>query len=274
MKSFLVRDDRETNAFTLVELLVTVSIIALLVSILLPALAKARGQARGAVCQSNLRQLVLANIGYATENMDCYVLAARDISGANNHRWHGARNSKDEPFNPRRSPLVGYLSDGQVRYCPEKVDFRHGDPWQWDFEDGCGGYGYNMTYIGSRIWKEGFAGARKPTRSTEVGTPAQTVMFTDSAMAKLDGGRSYYLEYSFAEPPFFLSEGQPNPDWGYASPSIHFRHNNRANVGWVDGHVDAQTRTPYEGKNVYGVKSDEMNLGWFKPLDNSLFDLR
>jgi len=45
------------KAFTLVELLVVVGIIVLLVAILIPSLTRARGQARSAVCQSNLHQL-------------------------------------------------------------------------------------------------------------------------------------------------------------------------------------------------------------------------
>jgi prepilin-type N-terminal cleavage/methylation domain-containing protein/prepilin-type processing-associated H-X9-DG protein len=58
---------KSKNAFTLVELLVVISIIALLVSILLPALGKAREQAKQVYCASNMHQLLLASTMYSDD---------------------------------------------------------------------------------------------------------------------------------------------------------------------------------------------------------------
>jgi len=55
-------------AFTLVELLVTISIIALLASILLPALGKARDAGRASACAGNLRSFGSALHIYASQD--------------------------------------------------------------------------------------------------------------------------------------------------------------------------------------------------------------
>ena len=57
----------KSRAFTIIELLVVVSIIALLIGILLPAIGKARDQAKLTQSQANLRNLATAHQSYAAE---------------------------------------------------------------------------------------------------------------------------------------------------------------------------------------------------------------
>lgn len=269
---------RTTRGFTLIELLVVISVIALLMAILVPALASARSSAKSLVCRSNVRQLVLANTSYAGENDGYYVRAASDMwDNAGLHRWHGARDSLDEPFDPNRSPLSGYLADGQINECPEKIGFARGEDWNTNFEQGCGGYGYNMAYLGSRFWQGGIGGPQAfkdayaaTAAVTELGTPSETLMFADTAMSNEQGT---YIEYSFAEPPFAVYAGKVMTGF-YMSPSIHFRHRSQASVGWADGHVGISRMACLKEENAYGVDSSQANLGWFEPVDNSLFDLK
>jgi len=59
---------KRAGAFTLVELLVVIGIIALLIAILLPALNKARAAGQTTQCLANIRQLQIALSGYMQDN--------------------------------------------------------------------------------------------------------------------------------------------------------------------------------------------------------------
>jgi prepilin-type N-terminal cleavage/methylation domain-containing protein len=70
------------KGFTIVELLVVISIIALLIGLLLPALGKARDSARLHQSSSNLRQVGAAHLMYASEWNDRQFQLSRDDFGA------------------------------------------------------------------------------------------------------------------------------------------------------------------------------------------------
>jgi len=264
------------KAFTLLELLIVISIIALLMAILMPALGTARLQAFSIVCRSNLSQLVLANIGYATENDGYLVPAASDfLDNAGYHRWHGYRDNLDEPFDPLRGPLVRYLGDGKVKECPGPVEFVKAHKWEISFEQGCGGYGYNMLYLGSRLWQKGFGSGDPKSYSmttplAKIAKPSATLMFADTAFYQ---NNKYLIEYSFIEPRYRVRNGTVKTN-SFPVPSIHFRHKQCANVGWADRHVTPEKIADYHTGHEFYTDSAKMNLGWFDPIDNSPFDLQ
>lgn len=78
---------RNHRAFTLVELLVVIGIIALLVAILLPALGKAREASYRAKCMSNQRQLVQALMLYAQDWRGLTPPRATSTSGTVTSLW-------------------------------------------------------------------------------------------------------------------------------------------------------------------------------------------
>jgi prepilin-type N-terminal cleavage/methylation domain-containing protein len=149
------------SAFTLIEVLVVVAIIALLVAILLPSLARARDQARTGVCASNLRQLYYGWSMYAQDNDGRYPGATHDFG----MDWLGYDN--EDLVNPGsghgRAPENGrifkYMSHQAKAYtCPA-----HAKP-NWA-QEGFWYYSYQSVGIMSGAKAEQVIGAHYPRKN-------------------------------------------------------------------------------------------------------------
>lgn len=70
--------------FTLIELLIVISILA---AMLLPALNKARGRAHSAACISNLKQIGLAALSYVNDSDNELLPQMVQVNGVSNFTW-------------------------------------------------------------------------------------------------------------------------------------------------------------------------------------------
>lgn len=257
-----------SHAFTLVELIVVMGLVALLAALLMPALVHARGSADQGYCANNLKQLCAANTLYAAAN-GSYVPAATDIFGANLQRWHGRRASLGEPFHGEQGPLAEYLEGSEkVRACPAFRRYRTSGA-DHAFEASCGGYGYNQEGVGSQNYVYGFSekAAKAGMVPSGIARPSATIMFTDTAFPQPLQKPQYLIEYSFAEAYYFVDWAAPTESSYVAKPSIHFRHGGKANVVWCDGHVSSEPLET-EGDRSFS----QLDIGWFGGANNELFD--
>lgn len=252
--------NRRDHGFTLVEILVVISIVLILAVISFSAGEKLLTQARIIGSTANLRSLAIANTTYAADNG----VYCPHSDQSNTHRWHGSRKSVDAKFDPTSGYLSPYLGkSARVTACPLFKAMVVGSA---SFEDSSGGYGYNSTYIGGR--PGGLFDSRTkillPERPVNVPNPGKTVMFTTAAYVLPSG----LQESAECVPPFW--DYGSGPSNTRPSPTVHFRANGKALVAWCDGSVTAEAKnTLSPGLNPHGGDAEKWHLGWFGTDENN-----
>lgn len=246
---------RGQAGFTLIELLVVIAIIAILAAILFPVFAQAREKARAISCESNMRQLVLAELQYVEDNDERTSGAWKPtIINGTNQRVHW------------EELIFPYVKSYKVFTCPDTSFHMTNDNFSNNGNQGtpptknavlanpdiinlncpqepCGAdYGYNAMYdfglnkgIGTESNGTENDGDGNGVADGAVTNPSDTILLTDArgqdntwygGMIDSPGGTYYGSQFGKVS--------------GWATPAtLNFdeRHQGGANVAWYDGHV-------------------------------------
>jgi prepilin-type N-terminal cleavage/methylation domain-containing protein/prepilin-type processing-associated H-X9-DG protein len=227
---------RPIRAFTLIELLVVVAIIALLISILLPSLTKARETARMVQCQALMKQYATGNQMYADANNQFFVpIKTGDVGSYKWQAWTGY-----QPFRP----MLGVRLTGkwpQEMQCVNRLDI-YRNKQQWGL-----GYGYNYQDIGIKYSTVNWL----IVHQAKVPTPSTKVQLAESNYWRQP------LKGANAATNWDLY-GELMPVEGGIYPTVAYRHLERTNVQYFDGHVAVASK----GENYPNGSTNRKRL-WY-----------
>lgn len=112
------------RGFSLVELLVVMSIISLMMGIALPVFSRVRHQARTMLSMSNMRQITSAMNLYASDHDERYPESVATIGFGNTWNWTdltrltGNRRRSPQLYRAMSEYLRRYITDASIMYCP------------------------------------------------------------------------------------------------------------------------------------------------------------
>jgi len=238
--------ERQEGAFTLVELLVVIAVIAILAGLLLPTLSRAKDSAKNINCESNLRQLQLCWHLYVDDYAGMMVpnnwiaVESGNIQDFMQTSWcAGDARTDTTTSNLQLGLLFAYNTSTAIYHCPADVS---------TIVDGNGNplpqlrnRSYNMSQsVNAYGWMT------NPLILSPSGFPAA-----------VDAYQPCFQKYSsITNPPpaqlfVFIDENEvtlEDPQFGYPCPGTGFegywwdmpsnRHNQGANLSFADGHVE------------------------------------
>ena len=175
------------GSFTLLELLVVISIITLLLSILMPALGKVKENTKAVLCQNNQKQMGLFFHMYADQNDEQLIQILHP-------GWNSVRPQTNFPVRwaDRLFYDERYVDSSEVFYCPaSKVPTGNTKKWPAEYEFGVGTFDTHaeLTY---GLRGKGFSGAEggEPIKLSKLKSPSTYLILTDVAMPSAIPGNS------------------------------------------------------------------------------------
>jgi type II secretory pathway pseudopilin PulG len=226
------------RAFTLVELLVILGLLALLAATQVSALASAKGRTKVAMCASNVRQLTLASHLYAGDNKDKLPVILMSA-------W-----AWDLPWDIGNK-LLSYNFQKRTFYCPGTAPrFNDWDNFQnpalyanlWDFDPpNVHVAGYVLVFSASQlvVSNQNTTILAEPMRLSSGGptlsTPpnAERVLVADATISSaIPTGGTYEQRYTYNYTSVVGGFYKP-----HTSPHLRGQFPDGGNVGFKDGHV-------------------------------------
>ena len=195
------------------ELLVVIVIVVVLAGLGFMGGKRAIDAAHNAECVSNLRGLANAGQLYASEHL-AYPNQGRQMDGS--HTWWFEAMEEELGFKPGTSPSIIERAD-IMPTCKKCLKSHPGaDP----INDFVRTYSMNERLLSPAMNGDG-QWAYPGLRTSQVKFPSRTAFFMDGAVA----GKQHYWQYLTRRGEWLKPE--------------NFIHGDRANVAFIDGHVEA-----------------------------------
>jgi prepilin-type processing-associated H-X9-DG protein/prepilin-type N-terminal cleavage/methylation domain-containing protein len=226
-------------AFTLVELLVVISIIGLLAGLAVPAISRGLGSAKGGACLSNLHQIGVATMAYAADNS--LKLPPGGTDGENN--WARDVFNYCGGGDSRESRKTLFICPGCSKSV--KTDVVAGQ--------------IPLTYSAHKGLMP--SGSNSVVALSSVARPSEVILAGDGCQVAAGGFAGYVIDSPAI---FALQTGKggvsmetaistaPDTDSGSAG-ALRYRHAGKVNVVMCDGHAEAIAMGKVLNKHViYG----------------------
>lgn len=205
--------------FTLIELVVVLSIILILASLLVTALTTVKGKVETINCADNLKQLSIGITGYVTENYTKFPVRNGHSTGDEAQGWKMVIS----PYISGGEELKWWgVNDEDPYICPS-FELPEGKSGKYD-----SGLGWNTEYMGAHIKYESYPAWAKYAQGrrykiSQVSILSETILAGDGPSTEGFSGPNWQL--LTVTPP---SKGEH---------LVGDRHNGGINLIWADGHV-------------------------------------